>query len=457
MNTIKLLIFIIFLVVMVLMALNSPLPPALSLLTISLLLAALILVMMISVELPIAILILAMLFSPEISVGATVSRGIIIRFDDIFIILIFIIWLFKMAVNKQLGLLRHTSINLPIWTYIFICILSSISAFYNGIAQNRILSGAFFILKYLEYFCVYFFVLNNIKTEKQLKLFYSFLMFTYLAVCVYGYMQIFTFLPSAESGAFRITAPFEGKPGEPNTLSAYLMLLMSLALGGFLYENKYRLKLTYLALFLLGIYPLCYTLSRSGYMGFLTMCVATLLIARKKIVFLLPVIVILTMLLSYNLPVQVKNRISATFVGKKYSVGDVSIEIDGSARERVTSYKDVLEKRYPLHPFLGTGTASTFIDGQYFSVLAENGLFGLLAFFWIILAIFGICRKNLILLKKDNFSQGLIRGFLAGFIGLLVHALSANTFILIRVMEPFWFIVALIAALPLALEKKVSV
>jgi len=39
-------------------------------------------------------------------------------------------------------------------------------------------------------------------------------------------------------------------------------------------------------------------------------------------------------------------------------------------------------------------------------------------------------------------------GFLAGFIGLLVHAVGANTFIIVRIMEPFWFILAIVIMLP---------
>ena len=40
--------------------------------------------------------------------------------------------------------------------------------------------------------------------------------------------------------------------------------------------------------------------------------------------------------------------------------------------------------------------------------------------------------------------KGFTAGLLASFVGLLVHALSANTFMLIRVMEPFWIMLALV-------------
>ncbi len=54
----------------------------------------------------------------------------------------------------------------------------------------------------------------------------------------------------------------------------------------------------------------------------------------------------------------------------------------------------------------------------------------------------------------DNLYKGLTLGFLAGFIGLAIHALTANTFILLRVMEPFWFIAGIIMMLPKVKEEE---
>ena len=48
--------------------------------------------------------------------------------------------------------------------------------------------------------------------------------------------------------------------------------------------------------------------------------------------------------------------------------------------------------------------------------------------------------------------KGLIIGFICGFVGLLVHSLGANTFIIVRIMEPFWFFAGMVAVLP-SLEK----
>src|SRR5438093_11778484 len=49
---------------------------------------------------------------------------------------------------------------------------------------------------------------------------------------------------------------------------------------------------------------------------------------------------------------------------------------------------------------------------------------------------------------REPEERGLALGFLAGTVGLLVHAIGANSFIIVRIMEPFWFFTAIIVTLP---------
>jgi hypothetical protein len=44
--------------------------------------------------------------------------------------------------------------------------------------------------------------------------------------------------------------------------------------------------------------------------------------------------------------------------------------------------------------------------------------------------------------------RGLAGGFLAAVMGVLVHGIGANSFIIIRIMEPFWLIAAVVLAMP---------
>ena len=45
---------------------------------------------------------------------------------------------------------------------------------------------------------------------------------------------------------------------------------------------------------------------------------------------------------------------------------------------------------------------------------------------------------------EDPLFKGLSMGLLAGSVGLLVHAMGANTFTIVRIMEPFWLTVGMV-------------
>ncbi len=49
---------------------------------------------------------------------------------------------------------------------------------------------------------------------------------------------------------------------------------------------------------------------------------------------------------------------------------------------------------------------------------------------------------------RDPLYCGLALGHLGALVGLLVHSIGANTFIIVRIMEPFWFLTALVVMSP---------
>ena len=87
------------------------------------------------------------------------------------------------------------------------------------------------------------------------------------------------------------------------------------------------------------------------------------------------------------------------------------------------------------------------IDSQYPLIIGETGIIGLWIFAWLMITIF---RNGLQIYMnaQDDWQRGLTLGFLAGFIGLLIHGFAAATFIIVRIMEPFWFLAAVMVMLP---------
>ena len=387
------------------------------------------------------ILIFSMLLSPEFVLGGIPGRSVVVRFDDILIFVVFFGWLAKMAMNKELGLLITTPLNKPILGYISICLLSS----GLGILQGEINPKAnfFYILKYVEYFILFFMVSNNIRSKKQIKFFMVAFLITCFLVCAYALLTT--------GGGGRATAPFEGPNGEPNTLGGYLTLLFALTAGFFLYSPSLIWSYTSAGLGCLIFFTLLQTLSRGSYMAFIVMFLSLTVLTRKKktlLIGLLSLGILFTPFILPKITPRVTQRLEYTFSrGRTYQPLGRKVKIEDSAAARVESWKRVI-KDTMRRPLLGYGvTGVGLVDAQYPRVLGETGIIGFLIFIWLIIV---ILKNNLRIFNniEDKWLQGLSLGFLAGFIGLLAQALVANTFIIVRIMEPFWFLAAIVIVLP---------
>ncbi|MCG2753983.1 MAG: hypothetical protein L6247_00175, partial [Desulfobacteraceae bacterium] len=127
-----------------------------------------------SAEVALYVLIFSMLLSPEFIVGdllgkSTGGRGITLRFDDILLVIIGFSWFLKTAIKKELGLFKKTPLNRPIAYYFVICLIATLFGFMMGRVMG--LTGFFFVLKYFEYFIVYFMVVNHLREKRQIERF----------------------------------------------------------------------------------------------------------------------------------------------------------------------------------------------------------------------------------------------------------------------------------------------
>lgn len=393
----------------------------------------------VSTEAALYILIFSMLLSPEFIVGSTggssLGRGVTIRADDFLIMIIGLSWLARMSVNKELGMFLKTPLNKPIAFYILLCLVSTLFGSLFGRVDFK--TGFFFVLKYFEYVIVYFMVVNHLKTEKQVIRFVWALLITCTIVSIIGISQI-------PLGG-RVSAPFEGASGEPNTLGGYLIFIISITTGLLLTSRSLRDKVVFLGLILLFFIPLLYTQSRSSYIALIPAMISFLFLSEKKII-ILSSIFFATLIFIFFTPDVAKKRIDYTFTqGQKRSdvVEIGGIRLDTSTSDRIRSWYTA-SRDWMKEPLLGYGvTGYRFVDAQYIRVLVETGIIGFLAFMMLIGTIYKMAYKNF-LSSRTEFNRGLTMGFLAGFTGLLFHALGANTFIIVRIMEPFWFVTGMV-------------
>ena len=405
--------------------------------------AIMFLVSFLNAEVAIYILIFSMLLGPEIIIGnlgggSHLSRGVTLRLDDFLLVIIGSTWFIRTAIHKDLGLFLKTPLNVPIFLYALSYVISTGVAMIGG--RLNFITGMFYVVKYLEYFVVYFMVVNHIQSMKQAKRLVFCALLTCFMVSLYGIYQI--------PFGHRVSAPFEGEVGEPNTFGGYLVFMLAITIGQYLNERRNSNKWMLGILIITSFVPFLYTLSRSSYLAFIPMYLALLLFSKKKK--LLLTILCLSILVTPLILVSVvKERILYTFTQPpeqgQIKIGDVRVDTSTSARVRAWSvcFRDFLKK-----PLFGYGvTCYPFVDAQFPRILTESGLIGLTAFLNLLWSIFRLALDRL----KESvnpYSNGLIAGYIAGFIALIFHSIGANTFIIVRIMEPFWLFTGIMVLLP---------
>ncbi len=402
--------------------------------------------MFIRTEAGLYLVLFSMLLSPEFGSGPrsfAEGRGVVIRLEDLLLVVIGLSWLAKMAMNKELGLAIKSRLNLPIVAYVAATLLATIVGVLSGTVRTS--AGWFYVLKYVEYFVVFYMTLNNLRDRDQA---WRLMMAAFLTagiVSVIGLAQI----PSGQ----RVSAPFEGEAGEPNTFGGYMLLMIGIVAGLALETRHVRVRLWSAGLVGLMAVPFMFTLSRASYLGVVPMSLTLAIFSRNRrlVIVLLGFCLLLSPLLLTGLvPKAVKERIAYTF---KPEAGQATVHIgkvglDPSTSERLNAMQNAV-RGWMRRPILGYGvTGFHFLDTQYFRSLVETGIVGFAAFLWLVASTLRSAGDSLSLLR-DSDDRGIVIGFLAGTVGILVHAFGSNTFIIIRIMEPFWFFMAVVVALPL--------
>jgi O-antigen ligase len=399
----------------------------------------------ISQEIALYILICSMLLGPQfVSESDLVSfyrgRGISLRFDDFLLVIISLAWFLRVAINKDLGIFLRTPLNLPIAVYLFACVLATVYGYLTNPRVNPTV-GTFYILKYFEYFVVYFMAANHLRERDQVRRFVITLFVVCFIVCIYGIWQI----PYTE----RVSAPFEGEEGEPNTLGGYLVMMLSLAIGLLVTHGAFRNKLPLLALLPFILVTLAATHSRGSWLAIPFMLLTLIFFTKRRLVILIPLLFLMAAS-PFVMPKSVVERASYTF-NQPTEEGQLKVgnmKIDTSTSARLVSWHLILTQDFVKRPLLGYGiTGYSFVDAQIPTVLVNTGLLGLAAFLFLLGSTFRNALRTYRSVSDPLFS-GIALGYLGAFVGLLIHCIGANTFIIVRIMEPFWFLTAIVVMAP---------
>lgn len=400
-------------------------------------------VTVVRVEFGIYILVISMLLSPEIALDDEFSlqRSLNMRYGDILIVVIFLGVIVKLAFEGRLGLWEPSPINIGIVAYFGVCTLSTLLAFERNLGAWDRRDALFTMLKMLEYYLIFFMVGHAVRTRVMIR--NQLALFFFVALIVSGY-AIYT-IPVEQ----RVGAPFEAGGTEPNTLGGYLVLVMCAALGLFTQSPNRRYKLLFLVICAIAFFPFLHTLSRASYVSLIVGVTAVSLASRNFLFVAIMALVLATS--SLVMPEKVKERVNYTFQssGESVMVGSREVaRVDKSTYERVHVWRKVrfMLGLGPEFFLLGAGVSWQFVlDSQYARVILETGMLGLLAFLFLHYRVWRTTREAY-RWTDDWMCRGLGMGLSAAVIALLVHGFGTITFLIMRIMEPYWFLAALMVA-----------
>lgn len=395
-------------------------------------------VTVVRVDLGIAILVMSALLSPEMDLSSQAEgpHRVEVRYNDALIVVIFLGVLVKTAFSRGKMLWRPSPINVGIVLYFMVCIMSTLLAVRANLPAWDRRMAFFVMLKMLEFYMIFIMVATGLETTKQvhtqLKLFFM------VALIVCGFCM---FTMRTED---RVGTPFEAGGSEPNTLGGYLTLIMCVAMGLFTQAPTYRKKLLFAAITAAAFIPFLYTLSRASYIALIVAMVAMFAISRRWIIAISVSLILI--LSSVLMPQPVKERVNYTFQqgeGVDVVIGgrEMGFQVDKSTHERIYVWEKV---RFLLTvaPWFGGGIAwETVLDSQYARVIMETGLIGLAMFLFMQFQILRTCRQGY-LWSRNWVNRGLAMGAMAATVGLMTHSLGTISFLIIRIMEPYWFIIA---------------
>lgn len=407
------------------------------------------------------LLVFSMLLSPEVNLSgiAGTGRDIVVRYDDILLLVLFFSWFAKTAIVKDKPLIFSSPVQRPILLYTAVCVLSTAFAVLAGKVRWDL--SVFYVLKYVEYFLLYFMTFNIIEDREDVRR--SLKAGAVVAAAVTAY-AVWYYL-NAGPGA-RASAPFEaplGKPGEsePASLGGYYLIVFGLIFG-FVSEMPFRNFIASFTAMAFMMPAFILTLSRSSYGGLAFSAAAAILLSRQRRLFLIGVAaagvlaVLLTPFLSERATSRVRETYAADYSVYAFKTPFGEIKLEESAALRVRAWERSVFFWLPKNVLIGNGVTGTgLVDAQLPLVIGETGLIGLVLWLWMITVCFKtswrLYRKS-----EDPLTRALALGYVIGLIGLLWQSVGVNTFIIVRIMEPFWFLTAIIMKLS-SLEEKGAV
>ncbi len=392
------------------------------------------------------------------------TRGLHFNFQEIVMLMVLIAWLFDAFFLKKTWR-EKSPLVIPILGFVGISIVASFIGLING---SSVLFVGFRFVRSIFFVYIFFVVLNNVKSRKQVMQLIAVFLICATLVAGYGLLQkamgqvwaerqaqnilakigypsVVNYVAGGEgtTQAYRINSTFL----QPNVLGGYLVFALPFFISLLWSTRKKWLRLLLLAGLVINLACLFFTGSRAAWIAavaiFVFLGVSGFFDRRVLLAFAVIVMLAVIMVVALAPPAFVQRRFSSQSATE-------------ANKQRMYQYELAVDV-FLQHPFFGIGMGmegktivSNGIQAQWMAVenlyltyLVSIGAVGLLffllvlAFYWGIL--FRAWRR-----ARDVFLKYTSEGLSAGMIGIAVASLFGAWLIFATPMVSlFWFFIGM--------------
>jgi len=369
------------------------------------------------------------------------------------------LWGLNMTNQKNFHFVNH-SLNLPILSFMIICLLVSIKEL------PLFLMGP----------CLYFIIINNLNYPQHVDRILTVIFIIGGLFGIYGILQYFGIDFSFWEGNFG-RQKVSGLFGNVNYFAEYLIIPLPIAVSlFFVSRNKFKKILLLIGIFAMGI-SLILTFTRGSYLSFGASLIFMFFlfisskgksfIRENKKLFSIILLIIIIIISLFVIPNPLNK--SGTVISKiKGRTSTTQLTKGSSIKSRIATWK-FTTLMIRDNPLLGSGIgtykyntlryqARFFEQGQnrtiypygfaqkahneYLQLWAELGIIGLSIFIWLMVSYFNYGIK--ILQKaKDDYKQGILIGLMGAVVAILVDSLFGFPFHLPASIILFWVVLGL--------------
>lgn len=322
------------------------------------------------------------------------------------------------------------------------------------LSQYPSLSLLAFFGKFLKAVLLYLCCIEVFTNSNRVRIFLSVFLGSAFIVALAGVVEYYWGVDFLRKHAISSSARLNSSFSTSNGLGAYLVPVIGLT-AHFLYaaiakRGSWFLKGVLVVLLILLMSCLCWTYSRSSWVGFLGMLGLTVVIDQRKIFYVGALLLVLVFVFLPSL-----NQVRHMSLIKDNSSDPIWVQ-GGSGR--IGFWKNAVSV-IKMSPVWGTGLNTYakiikrnpdqktwwYAHNGYLQLTAETGLLGLGCFLWVLFVLFkhglNSCRG-----MEGLWPLSFLQGTLAGLFGFLVQSFFDNTFFTVQLSVLLWMLTGLLVA-----------